>query len=44
MKLYLLYGAIICALFFGAGLRGYVLSGITQSAKWGPQGHGMYHK
>jgi hypothetical protein len=44
MKIYIVYAAIICSLFFAAGARGFVLSSIAQTAKWGPQGHGMYHK
>ncbi|MBF0329576.1 MAG: hypothetical protein HQL10_10505 [Nitrospirae bacterium] len=42
-KIYLVYGIIISSLFFAAGLKGYVISSMTQPTKWGPQGS-HYHK
>ena len=44
MKIFIVYGIVVCILFLAAGTRGYVISSMTQSAKWGPQGHSMYHK
>lgn len=47
MKIYIVYGIIICALFAAAGTRGYVLSGLTQSSRLGGSGvHGysQHHK
>lgn len=44
MKIFIVYGIVICFLFFAAGTRGYVISSMMQAAKWGPQGHSMYHK
>lgn len=45
MKVFLVYGIIICSLFFIAGTRGFVLtSSMLQAANWGPLGHSQYHK
>ncbi len=44
MKIFIAYGVIILMLFFAAGTRGLVLSGMMQGAHWGSQGHGQYHK
>ena len=44
VKMYIVCGIIICSLFITAWARGFSVSGLVQSAKWGPQGHGQYHK
>ncbi len=42
MKLYWLYGVIICILFAAAAARGFVVSSMFQSAQWSPQGHAVH--
>ncbi len=42
MKVYWIYGAIICILFTAAGARGYVLSSVFQPVHWAPQGHAVH--
>lgn len=46
MKLYLLYGIIIGALFVSAGLNGYSVGNIMQGGRLGGGmfGHSSYHK
>jgi hypothetical protein len=44
MKKYLIFGIITCALFFAAGTRGFVISGLLHAANWGPVGKSQYHK
>lgn len=44
MKIYIACGMLISALFFGAGAKGFVFTGMSQHMKWGSGGHGMYHK
>ncbi len=42
MKIYWIYGAIICILFVAAGERGFVVSSMLQPVRWGPQGHAIH--
>lgn len=46
MKIYLVYGLIICILFVAAGTRGVVVSSVMQSGRTGGGlfGHSQYHK
>lgn len=44
MKTYIVFGIIVCALFFAAGTKGFAIFSMTQSGKWGPAGHSQYHK
>lgn len=44
MKKYLAYGVITCLLFFAAGAKGFVVSGLLHAANWGPVGQGQTHK
>ena len=42
MRAYVIYGAILCILYFGAGMRGNVFFSMFQSAQWSPLGHGVH--
>ncbi len=42
MKLFWIYGVIICMLFIAAGERGFVVSSMFQSAQWSPQGRAIH--
>ncbi len=47
MKIYIVYGILICALFAMAGTRGVVVSSLVQPggrAGGGLFGHSQYHK
>jgi hypothetical protein len=46
MKIYIIYGLIICTLFAAAGTRGIVASSLAQHGRWGGGlfGHSQYHK
>ncbi len=45
MKKYLVYGILICALFFAAGSRGFVIAKTVNAPRWGAGGgHTFHHK
>lgn len=42
MRAYVIYGVILCMLFFAAGSRGYVVTSMLRPAQWSPPGHGVH--
>jgi len=46
MKIYIVYGLIICTLFVAAGTRGFLVSSLMQPGRSGGGlfGHSQYHK
>jgi hypothetical protein len=41
---YLVYGTLVCLLFAYAAHTGWRVTDSLKSGKWGPRGHGIYHK
>jgi hypothetical protein len=46
MKIYIVYGLIICTLFAAAGTKGFVVASLMQPGRWGGGlfGQSQYHK
>ncbi len=42
MKIYWIYGAILCILFVAAAERGFVFASMFQSTHWSPQGRAIH--